>query len=131
MVAYRKFRQLADDIDPTPIDEVKQKNMVEFKKYGEPDLLEVFMGDRPEEKGIIKPYAEHPLYIQKLNESARKGKDAAFGSEGQSADKTRKQNSAKIGFRVNGCLEKLVPNTRIDSQNETVLSKDEMDTNKL
>lgn len=82
MVAYRKFRQLADDIDPTPIDEVKQKNMVEFKKYGEPDLLEVFMGDRPEEKGIIKPYAEHPLYIQKLNESARRGKDTAFGSEG-------------------------------------------------
>ena len=75
MVAYRKFRQLADDIDPTPIDEVRQKNMVEFKKYGEPDLLEVFMGDRPEENNLIKPYAEHPLYIQKVKESAQKVKD--------------------------------------------------------
>ena len=46
--------------------------MVEFKKYGEPDLLEVFMDDRPEENGIIKPYAEHPLFIQKHNESVRK-----------------------------------------------------------
>ena len=34
MVAYRKFRQLADDIEPTPMYQVKQKNMVEFKTHG-------------------------------------------------------------------------------------------------
>ena len=32
MVAYRKFRQLADDIEATDMIEVKYKKMLKFKK---------------------------------------------------------------------------------------------------
>ena len=66
MVAYRKFRQLGDDIEPTPMYQVRMRNFAEFKKTGDPDLLELLMGPRKYQNGKIKPYTEHPIYLKKL-----------------------------------------------------------------
>lgn len=58
-IAYRQYRQRADDIEPTPISIVKREKNKEFREaLGDPDLFEVIMGPRSVtlDGKTIKPY---------------------------------------------------------------------------
>lgn len=46
MIAYRKFRQLADDIEATSLKEVKNRDYETFKKQGDPEMLNLVMSPR-------------------------------------------------------------------------------------
>ena len=66
-IAYRDFRREADDIDETPIEDVKIEEREKFRReMADPAILDLLMGPRHVIDGKIQPYHEHPDYLEHL-----------------------------------------------------------------
>ena len=66
-IAYRDFRREADDIDETPIEDVKIEEREKFRReMADPAILDLIMGPRHVIDGKIQPYHEHPDYLEHL-----------------------------------------------------------------
>ena len=66
-IAYRDFRREADDIDETPMEEVKFEEQEKFKReMADPVILDLLMGPRHVIDGKIQPYDQHPDYLEYL-----------------------------------------------------------------
>lgn len=58
-VAFRKFRESADDIDPGEPFLLAYKKRQELKEKGDPWLFELFLTEREFQGGKVKPYLEY------------------------------------------------------------------------
>ena len=81
MIAFREFRSKADDVNPTPIEDVKYEKHKAFKKTGDPWLFELLMSDRHVIDGKIQPYLEHPEYLKRTAEENSGNTEAPLTNE--------------------------------------------------